>query len=300
MIHSHPTLHVTQETKLLLPVEVELEPADSRVEDGQRVYRVGFFSNETLIARHTGCLLEKLRYRFFAGNKTASNAILSPWACRDEFLRERVALHECDAGLSFEKVGRGKAASMIPVRPTNNPVHSWALGPHGVIGSYVLARSTKSENQDGDPLNPAEISLREECSGWRALLRDALQMDYADWKQLASKYPAEWVSELLAPLPLTIAAIEGAPMARVVCQSLLDVLIVTTQLDGIRGLRWRVCKAEGCDELFLVRNYDHKIYCNYECAHRQAVKDGRRRKREAIDKAKKKSNKVATKVRTAK
>ena len=256
---------------------------------------MGFYSNEMLIHRHTGCGLESLRYRFLAGNGPESDAVLSPWTCRDEFLREGTALRKCNAGLTAKRVGRGKAAKLVGVRPKDNPTHSWALGLDGVAGSFTLS---KVQKQEASPLTGVEAALEEECSGWRALLRDALQMDYADWKQLASKHPAAWVSELLAPLPLTIEAREGAPMARVVCQSLLDVLIVTTQLDGIRGLRQRVCKAEGCGELFPVRNYEHKIYCYYECAHRQAVRESRRRA--AIEKAKEKSKKVEAKGRQSK
>lgn len=295
MRHTQTTLHVTGETKLSLPIEVELEAADSRVVRGQRVYSAGVFSNETLIHRSTGCHIEGLRYRFFAGNTPESDAVLSPWTCRDEFLHEGTGLRKCNAGLTAKRVGRGKAAELVGVRPPDNPTHVWALGPHGVAGSFTLS---KAQKQESSPLSAIEAALKEECSGWRALLRDALQMDYADWKQLASKHPAEWVRELLAPLPLTIEAREGAPMARVVCQSLLDVLIVTTQLDGIRGLRQRVCKAEGCGKLFPVGNYEHKIYCDYECAHRQAVRESRRRA--AIEKAKKKSKRTRGKGGQAK
>lgn len=295
--HQQGALHVTLETKLSLPVQVKLEPADSVVVDGATVYSVGYFSSKTLMPRETRCLLEKLRYRFYAGDKSQSNAILSPWTCRDEFLREGATLRECRAGLSAKRVGKGKAAATVGVRPKGNPTHSWALGPHGVAGSFTL---NKVAIQEDLPLSVIEVALNEECSGWRALLRDALQMDYADWKQLATKHPAAWANELLTPLPLTIEAARGAPTARVICRSLLDVLIVTTQLDGIRGLRHRICNAEGCGELFPVGNYDRKIYCNYECAHRQAVRDGRKRKRDAIEKAKKKSKRAATKRRQAK
>jgi hypothetical protein len=295
MRHVQATHHVTLETKLSLPIEVELEPADSIVDGGQRVYSVGFYSNEMLIHRHTGCGLESLRYRFLAGNDPESSAVLSPWTCRDEFLHEGTALRKCNAGLTAKRAGRGKAAELVLVRSKDNPTHSWALGLDGVAGSFTLSNAQTHEDS---PLSVIEAALEEECSGWRALLRDALQMDYADWKLLAQKHPAEWVSELLAPLPLTIEARDGAPRARVVCQSLLDVLIVTTQLDGIRGLRQRVCKADGCGELFPVRNYEHKIYCNYECAHRQAVRESR--KRAAIEKAMKKSKKVGAKGRQTK
>ncbi len=289
------TLHVTEKTKLSLPIELELEAADSLVVDGQRVYSMGFFSNKTLIHRDSGCLLEKLRYRFFAGNKPKADAVLSPWTCRDEFLREGATLRKCNAGLAAIRAGRGILAKMVGFRPRDNPRHSWALGLQGTGGSFILGTVRAHEDS---PLSAIEAALEDECSGWRALLRDALQMDYADWKQLASKHPAEWVRELLAPLPLTIEGRDGAPMARVVCQSLLDVLIVTTQIDGIRGLWQRVCKAEGCGELFPVGNYDHKIYCDYECAHRQAVRESR--KRAAIEKAKTRSKKVGTKARRAK
>ncbi|MGB8480468.1 MAG: hypothetical protein WCE63_16810 [Acidobacteriaceae bacterium] len=272
-----------------------MEAADSLVVDGQRRYSAGFISNETLIARHTGCQLEKLRYRFYAGKEATTYEILSPWVCRVEFLREGTELHKCNAGLTAKRVGRGKAASISLVRPKDTPTHSWALGLYGLAGSFTLDEAQKQEDS---PMSDIEADLKKECSAWRALLRDALQMDYADWKRLASKHRTAWVNELLAPLPLTIETRRGAPMARVVCQSLLDVLIVTTQLDGIRGLRWRVCKAERCGELFQVGNYDNKIYCDYECAHGQAVRDSRRRA--AIKKAKKRSRKAGAKGRQSK
>lgn len=297
MRHAQATLHVTRETKLSLPIEVELEPADSLVVDGVRVYVVGFVSNKTLMTRNSGCLLEKLRYRFYAGKEAATCELLSPWVCRNEFLHESAGLRECNAGLTAKRQGRGNTASLIAVRPESTPTHSWALGIHGVEGSYVLARNITSKNGDDWPLSPQQRLIDVECSGWRALLRDALQMDYSDWKQLEREYPAEWVRELLTPLPLTIEAREGAPTGRVVCQSLLDVLIVTTQLDGIRGLRLRVCRADGCGELFPVGNYEGKIYCNYECAHLQAVRNARKRKRDAIEKASRKPKKPAAKTK---
>jgi hypothetical protein len=293
------TLHVTQEAKLSLPVAVELETADSLVVNGERVYSVGLVSNKALIPRDTGSVLEKLRYRFFGGDTADSGAILSPWACREEFLRVSARLRECGAGISLKRLDRGKAASMVSVRPKDNPAHSWALGLHGAGGSFTMTKA-QTDEQEVRPLSPIEMALDTECSAWRALLRDALRLDYSGWKRLTANHPAAWVNELLTPLPLTIETRKGAPTARVVCQSFLDVLIVTTQLDGIRGLRQRVCKADGCCNLFPVGNYDHKIYCDYECAHRQAVRDGRRRKREASERAKDKSQRRATKAREAK
>jgi hypothetical protein len=234
--------------------------------------------------RHTGCSLEMLRYRFHLSVATEKSEPLSAWECRDQFLRGDVILRECKAGMRAKRVGRGKAASLIPIWPDENPTHSWALGILGVAGNFTLAAPQK-QIPENRPLSATEIKLDAECAGWRALLRDALARDYADWGLLEKTHQAEWVRALLMPLPLTIETREGAPIARVVCQSLLDVLIVTSQLDGIRGFRQRVCKAEGCGELFAVGNYEHKIYCDYQCAHRQAVKDGRRRKREALEKA---------------
>jgi len=287
MRHIKDTLHVTEQRTLSLPVEVEIETADSRMENGQRFYSVEFFTNTQLISRNTGCGLERLRYRFYEAKETTTCELLDPWECRGEFLCENVALRKCNAGLKAKKQGRGKTASLIAVRPADNPTHSWALGPDGSIGNYILT------NQGDWLFTETELLFSQECSRWRALIGDALVLDYAKWEQLKKKHPATWVHQLFMPLPLTVESREGAAIARVVCQSLLDVLIVTTQLDGIRGLRQRICKADGCGKFFPTGNYEHKIYCSYECAHRQAVRDGRKRKREAIERATKNSKKLA-------
>jgi len=294
MRHAQATLHVTKETKLSIPIEVELEAANSSVADGHRVFIVGFVSNKTCIQRDTGCLLEQLRYCFNSGMETEFHAILSPWKLRDDFLREDAVLRRCSAGVPIKKVGRGKTANLVGVRAEDNPIHSWAIGPHGVAGGYVLTSETKSRNPDDLPLNSAERLLDQECSGWRALIRDALTRDYSEWGQLASEHPTAWVRELSMPLPFTIEAKAGAPTARIVCQSLLDVLVLTTQLDGIRGLRHRICKSVDCGKLFLIGNYEHKIYCDYVCAHREAVRDGRKRKRKVLENSTNKPKKTET------
>src|ERR1700691_2062795 len=200
MRHIQATVHVTREAKLALPVEVEVETADSLVVDGQRVYSLGFFSSKTLTHRDTGCLLEKLRYCFFAGNKSDSDAVLSPWTFRDKFLCEGAALRECSGGMSLKMVSRGKPASTISVRPKDNPMHSWALGIHGIGGRFTLGE-VQAQQREARSLSPTEVAFDAECSAWRALLRDALQVGFDDWRQLERKHPAAWVSELLTPLP---------------------------------------------------------------------------------------------------
>lgn len=272
---------------------------DSFLVDGVRVYSVGPMSNRTLIPRRTGCHLEALRYRFYGGEGGGSSELLSPWQCRNDFLQSGATLRSCNAGLSVRKVGRGKGATLVSVRPAQNPTHSWALGLMGLGGSFTLGTATKKNDEDRSH-NAVQTSLDQECSAWRGLLREAMTLDYSEWKGLAEGHPEAWVRELLTPLPLTIETRSGAPTARVVCQSLLDVLIVTTQLDGLRGLRYRICKADGCNGLFSIGNYEHKMFCNYECAHRQTVRDGRRRKREALEKKNSKKTTPKTKGRVTK
>jgi hypothetical protein len=274
-------------------------PMDSLLVDGVRVYSPHPISNRVLIPRGTGCHLETSRYRFYEGNKRNSVGLLSPWQCRHDFLQIGTTLRSCSAGLSVRKIGRGNAAILESVRPAQNPTHSWAFGLMGLLGSFTLGTSRKIGDEH-HTLSPVEVSLDQECSAWRALLREAMTLDYSEWEGLAKRHPKEWVRELLAPLPLTIEARNGAPTARVDCQSLLDVLIVTTQLDGIRGLRYRICKADGCDGLFSIGNYKHKMFCDYECAHRQTVRDGRKRKREALEKENSKKTTTKTKGRVRK
>ena len=289
MRQEQASLHVTDRTKLLLPVELEIETADSRVTGkGQREYTVGLLLNARADKRNCGCLLDMLRYRFYVGKEPVRSGPLSPWKCREQFMQADSVLRQCNAGLGAKKQGKGKATTQGAVRPADNPTHSWAMGIHGVGGSYALVNGEQDKSRAMRLPTLTEKNLDGECSAWRALIRDALTLDYPKWRQLERRHPQEWVRELFTPLPISIESHEGETVARVVCHSLLDVLIVTTQLDGIRGLRQRVCKSDRCDQMFPVGNRDKKIFCSYECAHYQAVKDGRRRKRETMKRPAKK------------
>jgi hypothetical protein len=292
MRQDQPSLHVTEKMKFSLPIEVEIETADSLVVGGQRVYAAGLFRSKQPIQREMYWHLAELRYRFYAGKDASTCKPLDPWELQRQFSNENMMLRRCAAGLTVKKTGRGKTASLVAVRPDENPNHSWALGPLGVAGNYVLSGSERGPKGVHPGLDKTEELLNRDCSGWRALIRDALILDYSEWKQLEKTHPTEWVRELFMPFPLTVESRGGAAIARVVCQSLLDVLIVTTQLDGIRGLRQRICKADKCEKLFPIGNYEGKVFCSYECAHRQAVREGRKRK--AIKKASRKAKGVRT------
>jgi hypothetical protein len=275
--------------KLFLPVEVEIETADSRVtEAGQREYVVGLLLNARADKRNCGCLLDLLRYRFYEGKEFVRGGPLSPWECREQFMHADSVLRQCNAGLGVKKQGRGKATTQVVVRSADTPMHSWAMGIHGVGGSYAFVNGEQDKSRAVRLSTRTEKNLDQECNAWRALIRDALTLDYPKWRQLERRHPQELVRELFIPLPIIVSSHEGGAVARVVCHSLLDVLIVTTQLDGICGLRQRVCKSDRCDQIFPVGNRDKKIFCSYECAHYQAVKDGRRRKRETMKRPAKK------------
>jgi len=111
--------------------------------------------------------------------------------------RNATALHKCEAGLTSKRVGRRKAVELVGIRTKDNPTHSSAPG---LLRSGGPLRSEQGAEEEDSPLSDIEATLEKECYAWRVLPRDAQQMECADWKQLASKHPAAWVSELLVPI----------------------------------------------------------------------------------------------------
>lgn len=85
---------------------------------------------------------------------------------------------------------------------------------------------------------------------------------------------------LWRPLPMEL--LFGAPfVARVVCKDIEDAIRASVFLDRLEGFSWRRCVKADCGKPFRLTSKREKLYCTYECAHHQAVRDYNERRRSA-------------------
>ena len=73
-----------------------------------------------------------------------------------------------------------------------------------------------------------------------------------------------------------VAYIEG--------QSTLEAMLAVVNIDHLKGINYRLCKRDGCDNIFEVTRPD-KVFCGHPCAHKAHIYE----KREEARKAKKKA-----------
>jgi hypothetical protein len=81
-------------------------------------------------------------------------------------------------------------------------------------------------------------------------------------------------------LPMHIEWRRNKPFAVIETITAMELLIATTNLDMLKGGRWRVCELDTCRMPFPVLTEHDKKYCSWECAHvissrksRQRMKD---------------------------
>jgi hypothetical protein len=91
----------------------------------------------------------------------------------------------------------------------------------------------------------------------------------------------------LNELPLHIEWRRSKPFAVIETITAMELLIATTNLDMLRGGKWKVCELDTCRMPFPVLTEHDKKYCSWDCAHVMSSRKSRRRKKKDKKNAKK-------------
>jgi hypothetical protein len=143
------------------------------------------------------------------------------------------------------------------------------------IGSGIFCRRDKDSRT---ALVHAFDLLEKEVAEWQLLIRDALQTPHAQWGQLAKRHRPGRVNHLTRPLPIKLEYRNGIPAGQIVCQNgVFGAIAASVQLDVLRGYNFKTCAS--CGASFRLESKHERIYCSYECAHLEAVRRSRSRKK---------------------
>ena len=119
---------------------------------------------------------------------------------------------------------------------------------------------------------------------WRSLIRAAMTTEMSNWPDLKGQFAPQKVNQLCAPMALTIDWRNGRPKGIVSCSGILPAVIATVKIDALLDAEYRFCACVGCPKNFKVKRKDQR-YCSDACKHKQVVRDGRVRQREAAQQA---------------
>lgn len=136
------------------------------------------------------------------------------------------------------------------------------------------------------PLHEGKLSFRQFCK-LQEFTRHALLHPPEEWRfELLNSF-SDKVREKFECWPdVAIAVHNGAPICFQNCESLVEVLATTLNLDKVLGTTYRFCAREDCGELFELGSQSSRIFCTSDCAHLIAVRRSRDKERKRASRRK--------------
>ena len=100
-----------------------------------------------------------------------------------------------------------------------------------------------------------------------------MTLPMCEWpSSLFKKFPSRKVNSLLQALPLKLEWREGKPHGTLTVRTVIDAVIVSIQIDKLRGAEFRYCARSDCKTTYRIESRHKRIYCTPDCAHYMAVK----------------------------
>jgi hypothetical protein len=131
-----------------------------------------------------------------------------------------------------------------------------------------------------DPFGPDTVN-QEIFEQWQKLIGEAMTRPQ-EWKALESASSAVTKQfGLCRPLNIVFEWEGKAPRAIIRETTTLGAILAAIQLDNLGGAEFRWCARSDCKNPPFKIEARHKIYCGSDCAHVVAVRESRKRKREA-------------------
>ena len=161
------------------------------------------------------------------------------------------------------------------------------LNPWSVRAAFLelgtLSELTRFLNKTGF-FNRFEDEFRDLVE-WQELVRALITKNPQDWPLLSERFDKRKVRRVLqedrADCSFTWKV--GKPCARLWTSSTLRAIVVSIQVDRLRGARFRFCMKRDCGKPYEVTTAHARLYCSQECAHHASVRRNRERARRQRD-----------------
>lgn len=116
---------------------------------------------------------------------------------------------------------------------------------------------------------------------WQLLIRELMATNPQRWPTLVEHFDKQKVNRILQEDRADCAFLwnDGKPHARLWTPYTLRAMVVSIQVDHLRGAKFRFCMKPDCGKEYEVRSSHARLYCSQECAHHASVRRNREKRR---------------------
>lgn len=116
---------------------------------------------------------------------------------------------------------------------------------------------------------------------WQELVRALITKNPQHWPLLTERFDKRKVRRALQDNAADCSFIwtGGKPHARLWTSTTLRAMVVSIQVDHLRGAKFRFCMKPDCGKPYEVTSSHERLYCSQECAHHVSVRRNRKKRR---------------------
>lgn len=172
--------------------------------------------------------------------------------------------------------GVGKTLSIRNARP----IDPWFLREEFLKAkteSDILEFLDEAGQWHHDWPSPGSI---EDFAEWQQIIRKMLLLRPRQWGALGGRFDREKLEEVVElPQLINFSWTDGGLCASVSVQGALEVLVLSVYIDHLRAVKFKICARPDCEQVFPLESKHKRKYCNWDCAHVEAVRRARRNAR---------------------
>jgi hypothetical protein len=112
---------------------------------------------------------------------------------------------------------------------------------------------------------------------WQGLIRALLVTNPQQWASLANQFDPKKVRSIVHHENPRCSFIwtDGKPKAVLLTSVTLQAIVASTQIDHLRGAKFRFCMKPDCRQEYEVTSAHMRLYCSQACAHHASVRRNR-------------------------
>jgi hypothetical protein len=116
---------------------------------------------------------------------------------------------------------------------------------------------------------------------WQRLICKLMTTNPQKWPTLAERFDKRKVTQILrnSTADCSFLWASGKPCARLWASYTLRAMVLSVQVDHLRGAKFRFCMKTDCGKPYEVTSAHARLYCSQECAHHASVRRNRENRR---------------------